>query len=110
MSKSRDSSVSIVTGSTVGGLIPGRRRDLYLLHGVQTSFGAHPVFCPMGTGGSFPGGKAAGDHSPPISAEVKNGGAVYLHCPISLHDLALNLCLCCMSSTLHSLFHHYLKY
>jgi hypothetical protein len=35
----------------------------------------------MGTGGGFsPGGKAAGgeaDHSPPSSAEVKNGGAIH---------------------------------
>jgi hypothetical protein len=30
----------------------------------------------MGTGGSFPGGKA--DHSPPSRAEVKNGGAIII--------------------------------
>jgi hypothetical protein len=43
---------------------------------VQTVSGAHPAFYPMGTGGSFPGGKAwpgrDADHSPPSSAEVKN--------------------------------------
>jgi hypothetical protein len=43
---------------------------------VQTGSGAHPAFYPMGTGGSFPGGKARpgrdADHSPPSSAEVKN--------------------------------------
>jgi hypothetical protein len=36
--------------------------------------GAHPASYPKGTGGSFPGGKAAGpeaDSSPPTSAEVK---------------------------------------
>jgi hypothetical protein len=36
--------------------------------------GVHPTSCPMGTGGSFLGGKAAGceaDHSPPTSAKVK---------------------------------------
>jgi hypothetical protein len=42
---------------------------------VQTGSGAHPVSCPMGTGVSFPGGKARpgrdADHSPPSSAEVK---------------------------------------
>jgi hypothetical protein len=27
---------------------------------VQTGCGAHPASCTMGTGGSFPGGKAAG--------------------------------------------------
>jgi hypothetical protein len=37
---------------------------------VQTGSGAHPVFCPMGTGVPFPGGKARlgsdADHSSPI--------------------------------------------
>jgi hypothetical protein len=43
---------------------------------IQTGSGAHPVSYPMGTGGSFPGGKAQlgrdADHSPLSSAEVKN--------------------------------------
>jgi hypothetical protein len=43
---------------------------------VQTGSGAHPASCTMGTGGSFPGGKARpgrdADHSPPSSAEVVN--------------------------------------
>jgi hypothetical protein len=43
---------------------------------VQTGSGAHPASYPMGTGGSFPGGKAQpgrhADHSPPSSADVKN--------------------------------------
>jgi hypothetical protein len=41
---------------------------------VQKVSGAHPASYPKGTGGSFPGGKAAereADHSPPSSAEVK---------------------------------------
>jgi hypothetical protein len=44
-----------------------------LRHQVLTGFGAHPTSYPMGTGGSFPWGKAAGkaDHPPPSSAEVK---------------------------------------
>jgi hypothetical protein len=37
---------------------------------VQTGSGAHPVYCAMGTGGPFSGGKARpgrdADHSPPI--------------------------------------------
>jgi hypothetical protein len=44
---------------------------------VQTGSGAHPASYPVGTGGSFPGGKARpgrdADHSPPSSAEVKYG-------------------------------------
>jgi hypothetical protein len=43
---------------------------------VQTGSGAHPPSYPMGTGGSFPGGKVLpghdADHSPSSSAEVKN--------------------------------------
>jgi hypothetical protein len=43
---------------------------------VQTGSGTHPDSCTMGTGGSFPGGKARpgrdADHSPPSSAEVVN--------------------------------------
>jgi hypothetical protein len=45
---------------------------------VQTGSGAHPASYPMGTGGSFPGGKARpgrdADHSPPSCAEVKGTG------------------------------------
>jgi hypothetical protein len=43
---------------------------------VQTGSGAHPASCPMGTGGSFPGGKSRPGRdayrSPPSSAEVEN--------------------------------------
>jgi hypothetical protein len=43
---------------------------------VQTGSGAHQVSYPIGTGGSFPGGKARpgrdADHSLPSGAEVKN--------------------------------------
>jgi hypothetical protein len=46
----------------------------------------------MGTEGSSLGVKRPGreaDHSPPSSAEVKNGGTV-LHSPIRLHGIVLN--------------------
>jgi hypothetical protein len=47
----------------------------YGLDCVQTGSGTHSASCPVGTGGSFPGGKARpgrdADHSPPSSAEVK---------------------------------------
>jgi hypothetical protein len=43
---------------------------------IQTSSGAHPASYLMGTGGSFPWGKAQpgrdADHLPPSSAKVKN--------------------------------------
>jgi hypothetical protein len=42
---------------------------------IQTGSEAHPASYTVGTGGSFPGGKAQpgcdADHSPPSSAEVK---------------------------------------
>jgi hypothetical protein len=46
---------------------------------VQTGSGTHGIYYPMGTDVSFPEGKQLGhepDHSPPSSAEVKNGGAI----------------------------------
>jgi hypothetical protein len=57
---------------------PGRAKDFSLLHSVQTGSGAHPIFHPMGTGGSFSGVKWKGredHHSPQQSAEFKNVGA-----------------------------------
>jgi hypothetical protein len=54
--------LSIATGNGLGGRgsIPSETGDFSLLHGVQTDFGAHPFFSPVGTGVSFPGGKATG--------------------------------------------------
>jgi hypothetical protein len=52
---------------------------------VQTGSGAHPASCPMGTGSSFPGGKARlgrdADHSPPSSSEDENEYELYLLSP-----------------------------
>jgi hypothetical protein len=56
-----------------------------LHHRVQHGSGAHPTSYPVGTGGSFPGGKAAGceaEHSPPSSGEVTP--------PIRLHGVVLS--------------------
>jgi hypothetical protein len=47
---------------------------------VQTGSGAHPASCTMGTGGKARPGRDA-DHSPPSSAEVKNGQELYLLSP-----------------------------
>jgi hypothetical protein len=69
-----------------------QRQDFSVLHSVQTGSRAHPAFYPMGIVDSFPGDKAAGreaDHSPPSSAEVKNGGAIP-PLPIRLHGAVLN--------------------
>jgi hypothetical protein len=52
---------------------------------VQTGSGAHQASYAMGTGGTFPGGKARPgrdpDHSPPSSAEVKYEQELYLLSP-----------------------------
>jgi hypothetical protein len=42
------------------GLILGRVKNFSLHHRIQTGSGAHPASYPMGTKGSFPGGKAVG--------------------------------------------------
>jgi hypothetical protein len=39
---------------------PGGAGNFCLLHRVQNGSGAHPASYPVGTGGSFPRGKAAG--------------------------------------------------
>jgi hypothetical protein len=46
-------------GSGVGS-IPGRAGNFSLLYRAQTDSGEHRASYPMGTEGSFPGGKAAG--------------------------------------------------
>jgi hypothetical protein len=52
--------------------------SLHLL--VQNGSGAHPASYPMGTRGSFPGGKVAGAWSWPLtSAEVKEWEELYFH-------------------------------
>jgi hypothetical protein len=53
----RGSSVSIVPGTT-GVRSPTEVEGFSSSLCVQTGSGAHPASCPMGTGGSFPGGKA----------------------------------------------------
>jgi hypothetical protein len=60
--KSLDSSVGIGTdyGLDYRVRIPSGAGNFSLGHRVQTGSGAHPASYPMGTGGSFPGGKAAG--------------------------------------------------
>jgi hypothetical protein len=63
--KSRDSIVGIATGyelddQEVGVRVPVGTRIFIFLHVVQTGSGVHPTTYPMGTVGSFPGGKAAG--------------------------------------------------
>jgi hypothetical protein len=88
---SRGSSCSIVSdyGLDDRGSIPDRGRGFFFC--VQTGSGAHPASCPMGTGGTFPGGKARpgrdADHSPPSSAKVDNEYELYLLSPRRLHGV-----------------------
>jgi hypothetical protein len=63
--KSRDSSVGIALGYRLddrGSRVrfPVGAGNFSLHHRVQTGSGAHPASYPMGTGGSFTRGKAAG--------------------------------------------------
>jgi hypothetical protein len=54
---------------------PTEAEDFFSNLCVQIGSGAHPASYTVGTGGSFPGGKARpgreAEHSPPSSAEVK---------------------------------------
>jgi hypothetical protein len=66
--KSRDSSVGIALayGLDDRGFrtrFPARFGNLYLHYSDQNDSGAHSDSYPMGIGGSFPGGKAAGVRS-----------------------------------------------
>jgi hypothetical protein len=56
----RDSVVDIATGYGLDEFESRWRQEFSRLHVVQTGFGAHPASYPMGTGGSFLGGKATG--------------------------------------------------
>jgi hypothetical protein len=63
--ESRDSSVGIALGYELDDRgcrvrFPVGAGNLSLHHRVQNGSGAHPASYPMGTRGSFPGGKAAG--------------------------------------------------
>jgi hypothetical protein len=62
------------TDWTAGVRSPTEADDFSSTFCVQTGPGAHPDSCTVGTGGSFPGGKAGpgrdSDHSPPSSAEI----------------------------------------
>jgi hypothetical protein len=63
--KSRDSSVGIALGYGLddwGSRVrfPAGAGNFSLQHRVQNGSGAQPACCPMGTRGSFPGGKATG--------------------------------------------------
>jgi hypothetical protein len=73
MSRVAQSVQCLTTDWTAGVRYPAGAEDFSSNLCVQTGSGAHPV----GTGGSFAGGKARpgrdANHSPPSSAEVKKG-------------------------------------
>jgi hypothetical protein len=50
-------------------------------HRVQTGSDAHPAFYPMGTGGSFPGGKAAWAWSWPLTLSGNENAWSYISTP-----------------------------
>jgi len=51
---------TVAMGWKIGVRFPVGAGNFSLLHRVQTGSEANPASYPMGTGGSFPGGKAAG--------------------------------------------------
>jgi len=66
--------------------------EFFLRHRIQIGSGVHPASCPMGTGGTFREGKAAGMWSWPLNSiqcRCRMRG-VYLHSPIRLHGVVLS--------------------
>jgi hypothetical protein len=63
-----------------------------LHHRIQNGSGAHAASYPMGTSDSFPGDKAAGAWSWPLtsSVEVNEWVELYLHFPVHLHGVVLS--------------------
>jgi hypothetical protein len=79
-------------GRMAGVRFPAEATDCSLLHSIQTGSRAHPASYPMGVGNFSPGVKRPDrdtNHSPPSSAEVKNGGTIPPLPPMS-HGLVLN--------------------
>jgi hypothetical protein len=71
--KSHDSSVGTALGYGLddrGSRVrfPAGAGNFSLHHRIQNGSGAHPTYCPMGTRGSFPGGKAVGVWSWPLTS------------------------------------------
>jgi hypothetical protein len=88
------SAVSIVTGYRLDGQGVGVQLLVELrlppLRVVQTGFRALPASYPMGTGGSFPGGKATWACSWPLTSNLCQGQEymdLYNHSPIPLHGI-----------------------
>jgi hypothetical protein len=67
---SQDSSVGIEMSYGLDGLgsIPSRGRDFSLHHSVDAGSGAHPASYTMSIKGSFPGNKATGEWSSPLTS------------------------------------------
>jgi hypothetical protein len=87
--RSRGSSVSIVTGFTAG--VRSRQDKKIFPHSTVSWSPTQPPIQPVPEAIS-PGVKRPGceaDHSPRISAEVKNG-ELHLHSPICLYGIVLN--------------------
>jgi hypothetical protein len=81
-----------VTGWMIGGSSPGRGWEFFSLPPRPDRLWGHPDTYPIGTKGSFMGVKRAereADHSPPPSAQVKNGWSYISAPPISLNGLLL---------------------
>jgi hypothetical protein len=66
-------------------------QEFSLLHVLQTGYGAHPASYPMGTGGSFPRGKAVGAWNWPLTSSWGQENVdLCIHSPIHLHGIVLN--------------------
>jgi hypothetical protein len=72
---------------------PGRVKDFLFFYVVQTGSGVRPTSYPMGTEGTFPGGKVAGAWSWRLISSWCRGQEnvhLYIHSPIRLHVVVVN--------------------
>jgi hypothetical protein len=73
-------------GWITGVRMPARAKIFLCSTASRTGSGAYPTFCPMGTGGFFPGEIQPGhesDHSPPSCTEIRGLIFPFPHRPLS---------------------------
>jgi hypothetical protein len=92
-----DSAVGIATGYGLDNqgseFVSWWEQEFSLLHVIQTGSGSHTASYPMGNGGSFSVGKAAGSVRLTTLLQLVQGQAkvgLYIHSPICFHSVVLN--------------------
>jgi hypothetical protein len=91
--RSRDSAVGIAGWPRGGGSSVCGIKNFLFSTSSRQALRDHPTSYPKGSGGSFPGGIAAGEWSSPLTSGQCRGQEnvdLYIHSPICLHGVVLN--------------------